>query len=148
MLRKFKDEKRTVPLPAAFHIAIEIVRALDFAHAQRRAPRRVPSNVLISRAGEVKLGLRIAVAAQPTAAAARAAQGMGKWRLHVAEQTRGDLLDTRSDLFSAAWSSTSCSRARSCSPATRPRRSSKNIDAMPIPRMSALRPACPRASTT
>src|ERR1043165_3941013 len=33
LLRKFKDEKRQLPLPAAFHIAIEIIRALDFAHS-------------------------------------------------------------------------------------------------------------------
>jgi len=50
-------QRRQVPLPAAFHIAIEIVRALDFAHSHNVVHRDVsPSNILISRAGEVKIG--------------------------------------------------------------------------------------------
>ena len=67
MLRRFKDEHRQVPLPAAFHIAIEIIRALDFAHSHNVVHRDVsPSNILISRAGEVKIAdFGIAIAASP-----------------------------------------------------------------------------------
>jgi eukaryotic-like serine/threonine-protein kinase len=93
MLRKFKDEGRQVPLPAAFHIAIEIMRALDFAHGHNVVHRDIsPSNILISRAGEVKIAdFGIAVAAQPHKHTAPGLKRvMGKWRYMSPEQTRGD----------------------------------------------------------
>ena len=105
MLRRFKDEHRQVPLPAAFHIAIEIIRALDFAHSHNVVHRDVsPSNILISRAGEVKIAdFGIAIAASPhRGGGAGPRKVMGKWRYMSPEQARGDSLDTRSDLFSAA----------------------------------------------
>src|SRR5204863_1422744 len=53
LLRRFKDEHRQIVLPAAFHIAIEIVRALDFAPSHNVVHRDVsPSNILISSAGD------------------------------------------------------------------------------------------------
>src|ERR1043165_9767463 len=56
ILSKCKDDGRQVPLPAAFHIAIEIIRALEFAHSHNVVhPDVSPSNILISRAGEVKI---------------------------------------------------------------------------------------------
>src|SRR5678815_5440357 len=100
-LRKFKDEGRFVPLPAALHIAIEIIRGLDFAHQHNVVHRDVsPSNILISRAGEVKIGdFGIAVAASPHRAGGPGPRKvMGKWRYMSPEQARGDTLDTRSDL--------------------------------------------------
>src|ERR1041384_3223007 len=104
-LRKFKDEQRQVPLPAAFHIAIEIIRALDFAHSHNVVHRDVsPSNILISRAGEVKIAdFGIAIAASSHRGGGPGPRKvMGKWRYMSPEQARGDALDTRSDLFSAA----------------------------------------------
>src|SRR6266545_2366598 len=83
MLRKFKDEHRQVALPAAFHIAIEIIRALDFAHSHNVVHRDVsPSNILVSRAGEVKIAdFGIAQAAgDRRAIAADRRRIMGKWR--------------------------------------------------------------------
>src|SRR5204862_405043 len=83
-------------LPAAFHIAIEIVRALDFAHGHNVVHRDIsPSNILISRAGEVKIAdFGIAVAAQPHKYTAPGLKRvMGKWRYMSPEQTRGDTLD-------------------------------------------------------
>src|SRR5215813_7870968 len=83
LLRKLKDEGRQVPLPAAFHIAIEIVRALDFAHGHNVVHRDVsPSNILVSRAGEVKIAdFGIAVAARPNRASTNTGprKVMGKW---------------------------------------------------------------------
>ena len=87
LLRKFKDEGRQVPLPAAFHIAIEIVRALDFAHQpQRRPPRRlaVEHPDLARRRGEDR---RLRDRGRRAAAPRRRpgpAQGHGQVALHVA----------------------------------------------------------------
>jgi tRNA A-37 threonylcarbamoyl transferase component Bud32 len=146
MLRKFKDEGRQVPLPAAFHIAIEIMRALDFAHGHNVVHRDVsPSNILISRAGEVKIAdFGIAVAAQPhkhtTPGLKRV---MGKWRYMSPEQTRGDTLDTRSDLFSAASVIYELFTNEKLFPGDEAEQIIKNIHEMPIPRMTALRPNLP-----
>jgi len=144
MLRKFKDEKRTVPLPAR-----STSRSRSSARSTSRTPqRRAPRRVAVERAdlargrGEAR-GLGIAVAAQPHAAAARPAQGMGKWRYMSPEQTRGDLLDTRSDLFSAASVIYELFTGEKLFPGDEAEEIIKNIDAMPIPRMSALRPGLP-----
>jgi serine/threonine protein kinase len=146
MLRKFKDEKRQVPLPAAFHIAIEIIRALDFAHSHNVVHRDVsPSNVLISRAGEVKLAdFGIAVAARPHSGGGTGPRKvMGKWRYMSPEQARGDTLDTRSDLFSAASVIFELFTGEKLFPGEEAEDIIKNIEGMPIPRMSALRPGIP-----
>jgi serine/threonine-protein kinase len=146
LLRKFKDEGRLVPLPAAFHIAIEIVRALDFAHQHNVVHRDVsPSNILISRAGEVKIGdFGIAVAASPHKAGGPGPRKvMGKWRYMSPEQTRGDTLDTRSDLFSAASVMFELFTGEKLFPGDESEQIIKNIETMPIPRASALRNALP-----
>jgi hypothetical protein len=146
MLRKFKDEKRQVPLPAAFHIAIEIVRALDFAHSHNVVHRDVsPSNILISRAGEVKIAdFGIAVAAQPHRNTGTGPKRvMGKWRYMSPEQTRGDTLDTRSDLFSAAAVIYELFTNEKLFPGEEAEDIIKNIADMPIPRMTTIRPGLP-----
>ncbi|MCX5748366.1 MAG: serine/threonine-protein kinase, partial [Proteobacteria bacterium] len=146
LLRRFKDEKRLIPLPAAFHIAIEIVRALDFAHGHNVVHRDVsPSNILISRAGEVKLGdFGIAVAASPHKVSKPGPQRvMGKWRYMSPEQARGDTLDTRSDLFSAASVLFELFTGEKLFPGDEAEDIVKNIHEMPIPKMASLRPALP-----
>src|SRR5512140_1082721 len=146
LIRKFKDDKKLVPLPAAFHIAIEIVRALDFAHQHGVVHRDVsPSNILISRAGEVKIGdFGIAVAAVTHRALGKGVRKvMGKWRYMSPEQTRGDLLDTRSDLFSAASVLFELFTGEKLFPGDEAEDIIKNIETMPIPRMSGLRPGLP-----
>jgi len=147
LLRKFKDEGRLVPLPAAFHIAIEIMRALDFAHTHNVVHRDIsPSNILISRAGEVKIGdFGIAVAASPhkKAGGTGPRKVMGKWRYMSPEQTRGDTLDTRSDLFSAASVLFELFTGEKLFPGDEAETIIKNIDNMPIPRASAMRSGLP-----
>jgi serine/threonine protein kinase len=146
MLRKFKDEGRQVPLPAAFHIAIEIIRALDFAHGHNVVHRDVsPSNILVSRAGEVKIAdFGIAVAAQPHRGGHTGPRKvMGKWRYMSPEQARGDTLDTRSDLFSAASVIYELFTGTKLFPGDEAEDIAKNIHEMPIPRMTALRPGLP-----
>jgi serine/threonine protein kinase len=146
LLRKLKDEGRQVPLPAAFHIAIEIVRALDFAHTHNVVHRDVsPSNILISRAGEVKIGdFGIAVAAAPHRSLGKGVRKvMGKWRYMSPEQTRGDLLDTRSDLFSAASVLFELFTSEKLFPGDEAEDIIKNIETMPIPKASSVRSGLP-----
>ncbi len=146
MLRKFKDEHRQVPLPAAFHIAIEIIRALDFAHSHNVVHRDVsPSNILISRAGEVKIAdFGIAIAASPHRGGGTGPRKvMGKWRYMSPEQARGDTLDTRSDLFSAASVMFELFTGEKLFPGDEAEDIIKNIETMAIPKMSAMRPGLP-----
>jgi tRNA A-37 threonylcarbamoyl transferase component Bud32 len=146
LLRRFKDERRQVPLPAAFHVAIEIVRALDFAHSHNVVHRDVsPSNILISRAGEVKIAdFGIAIAASPHRGGGTGPRKvMGKWRYMSPEQARGDTLDTRSDLFSAASVMFELFTGEKLFPGDEAEDIIKNIESMPIPKMSAIRPGLP-----
>jgi tRNA A-37 threonylcarbamoyl transferase component Bud32 len=99
-----------VPLGAAMHVAMEMCKGLDVAHARRVVHSDIsPSNILISRLGEVKVAdFGIARAAAETHAdggpgdVGNANRVMGKWPYMSPEQTRGEPLDARSDLFSAA----------------------------------------------
>jgi serine/threonine protein kinase len=146
LLRKFKDEGRQIPLPAALHIAIEIVRALDFAHQHNVVHRDVsPSNILISRAGEVKIAdFGIAVAASPHRSGGTGPRKvMGKWRYMSPEQARGDTLDTRSDLFSAASVMFELFTGQKLFPGDEAEDIIKNIETMPIPKANAIRPGVP-----
>ena len=146
LLRKFKDEGRQIPLPAALHIAIEIMRALDFAHQHNVVHRDVsPSNILISRAGEVKIAdFGIAVAASPhRTGGVGPRKVMGKWRYMSPEQARGDTLDTRSDLFSAASVMFELFTSQKLFPGDEAEDIIKNIELMPIPKANSLRPGVP-----
>ncbi len=146
LLRKFKDDKRLLPLPAAFHIAIEIIRALDFAHQHGVVHRDVsPSNILISRAGEVKIGdFGIAVAAAPHKSGGSGVRKvMGKWRYMSPEQARGDTLDTRSDMFSAASVLFELFTGEKLFPGDEAEDIIKNIETMQLPRASSVRPGLP-----
>jgi serine/threonine protein kinase len=146
LLRRFKEEHRQVPLSAAFHVAIEIVRALDFAHSHNVVHRDVsPSNILISRAGEVKIAdFGIAIAASPhRGGGAGPRKVMGKWRYMSPEQARGDSLDTRSDLFSAASVMFELFTGEKLFPGDEAEDIIRNIEGMPIPRMTAIRPGLP-----
>ncbi len=104
LLRRYKDLGRLLPIPAALHISIEIARGLDFAHQHGVIHRDVsPSNILISRAGEVKIAdFGIALAAGDRRAAVDGRRIMGKWRYMSPEQTSGERVELRSDVFSAA----------------------------------------------
>src|SRR5512146_2556687 len=146
LLRKFKDEGRLLPLPAAFHIAIEIIRALDFAHGHNVVHRDVsPSNILISRAGEVKIAdFGIAVAARPHRGGGSGPRKvMGKWRYMSPEQARGDTLDTRSDMFSAASVMFELFTGQKLFPGDEAEDIIKNIETMQIPKTSSIRPGLP-----
>jgi tRNA A-37 threonylcarbamoyl transferase component Bud32 len=144
-LRRYKDQGRRVPITAAFQIAIEIARGLDYAHQHNVVHRDVsPSNILISRAGEVKIAdFGIAVAANRALAAHGPRKVMGKWRYMSPEQARGENLDTRSDLFSAATVMYELFTGEKLFPGDEPEDIIRNIYEMPLPRPSKVRDGLP-----
>ena len=138
-----------VPLGAAMHIAMEMCKGLDVAHARRVVHSDIsPSNILLSRLGEVKIadfGIARAAADAPVAGAspAGAERVMGKWPYMSPEQTRGEALDARSDLFSAAvvmyelFTCTKLFRGRDVDAIV------ESVRTMPIPPPSSRRPSLP-----
>ncbi|HUQ07644.1 MAG TPA: serine/threonine-protein kinase [Kofleriaceae bacterium] len=147
LLRRFKERHERVPLPAAFQIAIELARGLDFAHTHGVVHRDVsPSNILLSKAGEVKIAdFGIAVAAAPGRATTGGGRRkvMGKWRYMSPEQARGEQLDTRSDMFSAASVMYELFTGEKLFPGDEAEDILRNIHEMPLPRPSEVRRGLP-----
>jgi tRNA A-37 threonylcarbamoyl transferase component Bud32 len=149
LLRRYKDLGARVPIPAAFQIAIEIARGLDYAHQHGVVHRDIsPSNILLSRAGEVKIAdFGIAVAARPNRPGVASGTGprkvMGKWRYMSPEQARGESLDTRSDLFSAASVMYELFTGEKLFPGDEAEDIAKNIHDMQLPRPSRVREGLP-----
>jgi serine/threonine protein kinase len=106
--RALETRRRRMPFDLALHVGAEICEALEHAHTAR-APdgKRMslvhrdvsPSNVLLSRAGEVKLtdfGIAKRAEHDPTQSGAV----RGKFAYISPEQARNEHLDPRSDVFS------------------------------------------------
>ncbi len=104
--------RRGILLPVDFgaHVAHAIAEALAHAHAGRDDAGRPlgivhcdvsPSNVFISRTGEIKLG-DFGVAVRPGAAAPAGGGAFGKIRYLAPEQIRGEPPTPRTDLFALA----------------------------------------------
>ena len=145
LLRRYKELGRLLPVPAALHISIEIARGLDFAHQHGVVHRDVsPSNILISRAGEVKIAdFGIALAAGDRRAAVDGRRIMGKWRYMSPEQTSGERVETRSDVFAAAAVWFELFTGDKLFPGDDSETIIKNIASMPIPRASERRSGLP-----
>ena len=106
--RGLEVRRRRMPFDLALHIGAEICEALEHAHSARAPDGKSmslvhrdvsPSNVLMSRAGEVKLtDFGIAKRAEQEATGHGAVRG--KFAYISPEQARNEHLDPRSDVFS------------------------------------------------
>jgi serine/threonine protein kinase len=147
LLRRHKELGRLLPVPAAFHIGVELARGLDFAHQHGVVHRDVsPSNILLSRAGEVKIAdFGIAVAARPERPKPGAKRKvMGKWRYMSPEQARGEPVDPRSDIFSMAVVMYELFTGEKLFPGDEVEEIVRNIHDMPLPRPSEIRRDLPK----
>jgi serine/threonine-protein kinase len=95
--------ERKSPLPADVSaiIALQVARALDYAHFRGIVHRDVkPANIMVSRQGEVKL-MDFGIARDDTMRdLTETGTGLGTPSYMSPEQILGDKLDFRSDLFS------------------------------------------------
>jgi eukaryotic-like serine/threonine-protein kinase len=106
--RGLETMRRRIPFDLVLHLGAEICEALEHAHSARAPDGKPmslvhrdvsPSNVLLSRAGEVKLtDFGIAKRAESEATGHGAVRG--KFAYISPEQARNEHLDPRSDVFS------------------------------------------------
>ncbi|HEY7956864.1 MAG TPA: protein kinase [Polyangia bacterium] len=110
LLRACAHRRQRLPVRLAVHIACEVLDALDYAHGKRDDDGRAlgivhrdvsPSNVFISRRGDVKLGdFGIARAVeQQRQSKTQAGTLKGKYGYMAPEQVVGSEIDGRADLF-------------------------------------------------
>ena len=90
-----------LPIEVAAIIALQIARALDYAHFRGIIHRDIkPANIMISKQGEVKL-MDFGIARDDTLAdLTETGTGLGTPSYMSPEQILGDKLDFRSDIFS------------------------------------------------
>jgi serine/threonine protein kinase len=142
LLKAYVERGRDLPVGPALHIAMELAKGLDFAHRRGVVHRDVsPSNILISREGEVKIadfGIAQA-AAESGAARSESRRIMGKWRYMSPEQARGERLGPKSDLFSAGSVLWELFTGRKLFPGDDAGTIVRNVCEMPVARATSLR---------
>ncbi|MEO6954978.1 MAG: serine/threonine-protein kinase [Polyangia bacterium] len=110
LLRACAHRRQRLPVRLAVHIAAETLDALAYAHDKRGADGRPlglvhrdisPSNILLARRGDVKLGdFGIAHAAErERQSKTQAGTLKGKYGYMAPEQVIGGALDARADIF-------------------------------------------------
>jgi serine/threonine-protein kinase len=110
LLRACAHKRQRMPVRLAVHIAAEVLDALDFAHAKADSDGRLllvvhrdvsPSNIFISRRGDVKLGdFGIARAGEKERQSKTQAGTLkGKYGYMAPEQVVGAEVDGRADQF-------------------------------------------------
>ncbi|MFO7941854.1 MAG: Stk1 family PASTA domain-containing Ser/Thr kinase [Bacillota bacterium] len=101
-LARVLDEEERLPPDRAIGIAVEILKALNFAHQKGVVHRDIkPDNVIIDETGRVKVtDFGIARAADSGTIVANDSI-MGSARYMAPEQARGSYTDARADLYAA-----------------------------------------------
>jgi len=108
LLRTCAQKRVKVPVHIAVFIIMEVLEALDYAHNARDMEGRAmqivhrdisPSNIFISKRGDVKLGDFGIAHAQQRESKTQAGTLKGKYGYMSPEQVTGAVLDGRSDLF-------------------------------------------------
>ena len=102
---------RSLSVPVAFYVMHEVLEALAYAHARTDAEGRSlqivhrdisPGNILVSARGEVKLSDFGIAKAEGRMSRTEVGMIKGNVSFMSPEQARGETVDLRSDLFSAA----------------------------------------------
>jgi serine/threonine-protein kinase len=98
-----RDDRRLLP-ERALEITDGVLRALDYSHRNGIVHRDIkPGNVMLTRAGEIKVmdfGIARAVS-DAQATMTQTAQVIGTAQYLSPEQARGERVDARSDIYSA-----------------------------------------------
>lgn len=110
LLARCAETDLKIPLKLTLYVMMEMLKGLDFAHkATDKFGERLhiihrdvsPSNIMLSYAGDVKVGDFGVAKARTSAQLTQTGTLKGKVGYMSPEQVRGDEIDHRSDIFSA-----------------------------------------------